>query len=248
MAGRALAGGRRWNPDGLAAGLDRGLTLRKGPFGIIQGRHADAQQPCVIRAELGHRAVQRSGPAVFDVKVGRREELRPGEGGEDQLAGEAEVVERLAPLDGTDGAIGRPSLGSGDDVACDLGGGDLVLLAFKGAGYGLGRAGAAGLQAHADQSISHLRICVSLQKVEAFHDVTVGIVDDALARVGHDALPHFCLVGMSVPPLRICGKRRRSGWAAEKPPPQDRTNWAVIEPVQQGGNADQAGQERRPIR
>ena len=185
MAGGHLAGRRRRHPDRANPCGDRRVDLRERPLGIVQRHDADPDQAFVAAAELGHRPVQRPRAAILHVGVLRRHELRGGEGGEHQLPGEAEVVERLAALARVDRAVGRPALGSGHHVGGDLGGRDRVLLAGQRLGDRLLGARAAGLQPHALQPAADRRVRIALEPVEALHDVAVGVIDDASRSIGH---------------------------------------------------------------
>jgi hypothetical protein len=176
---------RGWNPDGAAAGLDRRVDLGERALRIVQGDNAHPDQPLVVGAELRDPPVQGPGAAVLHIQVLRRHELRAGEGGEHQLSRKAQIIQGLGPFGRVHGAIGRPALGALHDIDRDLGGGGGVLLPGERALDGLGRAGAAGLQAHADQTLANLRIRIGREPVQALHDVAVRVVDDAALRIGH---------------------------------------------------------------
>jgi hypothetical protein len=127
---RQIGSKSSWPGDASPAGLD---GIQKAPIpslspsshlgeraGRIDERHlADADQPLVLAAEMRHRAVVGANAAIEQVGVGGAEILGAGEGGEHQLAAEAQVVERPLAFGDVEGAVGGPALGPGDDIVVD---------------------------------------------------------------------------------------------------------------------------------
>src|SRR5690349_19685892 len=103
MTGRALAGGRGWNPKSAAAHRDAFAHLFERACRIDERDLADRDQTTVAAAERTHGAVVSADAAVNDVEVARRQILRGGEGREHELLGEAEIVQRAAALLGIEG-------------------------------------------------------------------------------------------------------------------------------------------------
>src|SRR5262249_27912474 len=105
----AVARRRGRNEQRAASKTDRLACFGKRALRVAPRHGTDRDQPRVVRAERGHRAVVRSGAAEEQLLV-VSDELRRGEGTEDELLGDAEEVERTAPFPRVEGAERRPPL------------------------------------------------------------------------------------------------------------------------------------------
>ncbi len=102
VAGRMPLRAARGDQQRLGAQLDAPRRPRPGALEVHQRHVGGGQQPPVDRAEVGHHAVVGAGGGVAEIDIAAlvEAEVAEAEGGEDQLAGEAQQV---------DGAAGRSS-------------------------------------------------------------------------------------------------------------------------------------------
>ena len=128
--------------------------------------------------------------AVFELEIAK------AEGGEDQLAGEAQIVDGFRAVVGAEGAKRRLVLAQ-QDVFLRPGAEVRVLVL---AARGLGPAGLAQLVLVDGQGViarQHLGGEIGIEAVRQLHQVGVGVVNDLVLHVGHGASSSFSALWLS---------------------------------------------------
>ena len=137
----------------------------------------------VTAAEVGHSPVEGGQPPLDDLGVVTGE-LGRREGGEDQLAPEAQEVKGTTPFRRVEGPEPRPTLRC-KEVLLGLLGSFGIVASCRGLGHGLVSESARSAQVERPEAIADIRIGVGLQPVGEFHDVAVRVIDDAPLNVSH---------------------------------------------------------------
>ncbi len=183
MRRRPLAGGRRRHVDRGGPEVEGLAQHRHGAIGIDEGHVRDGKQPLVVLAEVDDRMVVGGATRVEQVFV-LADELCGREGGEHQLAVEAEEVEHVAALLRVERADRAPALvlpqpllgfGSGGGI------GGACLRRLRGAvEHRLEHAHRA-----AAELVDHVGLHEGLEEPGQLHQVAVGVEDRAAVGVGH---------------------------------------------------------------
>ena len=69
VGGRFVAGGGGRNPERTASKAHRLLDLALGEFGNVERHKSHWQQALVVSAEVGHRAIERTRPAIQHLRI-----------------------------------------------------------------------------------------------------------------------------------------------------------------------------------
>jgi hypothetical protein len=127
-----------------------------------------------------------TGRSLLGIVAGH--ELRRGERGEDQLALEAQQVERPAALGRIEGAQRVPAL-EVHELALELGQRGVVELALLGLVQGVVGQLPGRPQVEPTEPVAELGLDVALEPVVELHDVAVGVVEGAPLGVRHRLPP-----------------------------------------------------------
>ena len=190
MSGAHVGRNAVGDPCGPAAKLDGFAGALDGALRIFQRHKRHAQQAGVYRAEVGNAAVVRRRAPIGQIDIAACVELRVRKGGEDELAGEAQLVEGAHPFVGIHGAVGEITLRTAHDIGCQL----RRLLRIVAARPALlhefeRRSIAAAGQAQIPELAGRRSVCIARQPVHRFHEVAVGVVNKPLTCIRRHGSP-----------------------------------------------------------
>jgi len=190
VAGRMARRAARGDQQGLGAQGDRLPPGLRGAVEIHQRHIGGGQEATVDGAEVGHHPVVGLGGGVAEVEGSAlvEPEVAKAEGGEHQLAGEAQQVEGLGSVGAAEGAQGLVVLAQQDVVVLAGAEGGIVVLAPRGR-----RPPPVADLVMVDRQVvvgrQHLAIEIGIEAVLELHQVGVGVVDDAILHIGHGLVP-----------------------------------------------------------
>src|SRR5580704_19559917 len=181
-------GTSRGNQQRLGTDRDRVTRDRRSFFEIRQRHVARREQPAIDGAEIHHRAIETARDRIahdriaFVLQVEEAEEHR----GEDELAREAESVERLGPVLAAPRAKCFIVLAE-QDLVGGLGAPLRIVMASTDHGK---KVLAALLAEQAEHVLAPYRLGIALldvtvEKIRRLHDVGISVVDDAPLDVCH---------------------------------------------------------------
>ena len=139
-----------------------------------------------MRAEVGHGTIKRAGATVQHLRVAfalakHPPELRHGDGRKNQLALEAEHVQRAGAFLWVGGSKGFPPF-EVHQIGFDIERRPMRGVAFFANGV---RHAAAGIEVWRQYTCAHMRVGVRNQPVLCFHQVTIGIIENPTFGVWH---------------------------------------------------------------
>ena len=182
MGGRPCTGRRGWHHHGRTSGLDRFDGQADGATRVDQRYERHREQALVLCAEVGHGLVLRRAARIETVLV-LASEPRRGEGGEHQLAVDAEEIQHPAPLHRIEGAHSVPTLVVHEALL-----GQFRHIGVRtpplGLGNRIGQHGGKLVARRIAQPILELRVDEVVQEIGQLHHMAVSVEDAALPHVG----------------------------------------------------------------